>query len=256
MPTNRTLLGAAAFSLALAGGGVAGALLGTPNLSGAQDEPTSTTPDSSTSAPTPPGVGRPFDGRGERLATAADALGISEDELRTALEGGQSIAQVAEAQGVDVQTVIDALVAEATQRLDELEASLPERMTELVNRQGWADHEGHGRGGPGRHLFGDRLDAAADTIGITVEDLRTALRDGSTIAEVAADHDVDVQSVIEAMVAEATTQIDAAVADGSLDADRAAEMKSTLVERITAHVHGERPDRGPGGDAPPADDAD
>ena len=37
MPTNRKLLGAAAFSLALAGGGVAGALLGTPNLSGAQD---------------------------------------------------------------------------------------------------------------------------------------------------------------------------------------------------------------------------
>ena len=37
MPTNRKLLGAAAFSLALAGGGVAGALLGTPSPSGAQD---------------------------------------------------------------------------------------------------------------------------------------------------------------------------------------------------------------------------
>ena len=37
MPTNRKLLGAAAFSLALAGGGVAGAVLGTPNPSGAQD---------------------------------------------------------------------------------------------------------------------------------------------------------------------------------------------------------------------------
>ena len=43
MPTNRKLLGAAAFSLALAGGGVAGALLGTPSLSGAQDEDSTTT---------------------------------------------------------------------------------------------------------------------------------------------------------------------------------------------------------------------
>ena len=37
MPMNRKLLGAAAFSLALAGGGAAGAILGTPNLTLAQD---------------------------------------------------------------------------------------------------------------------------------------------------------------------------------------------------------------------------
>ena len=48
MPMNRKLLGAAAFSLALAGGGAAGAILGTPNLTLAQDsdtdETTETTP--------------------------------------------------------------------------------------------------------------------------------------------------------------------------------------------------------------------
>jgi hypothetical protein len=37
MASQRTILGAAAFSLALAAGGVAGAVLGTPGLSGAQD---------------------------------------------------------------------------------------------------------------------------------------------------------------------------------------------------------------------------
>lgn len=247
MPTNRKLLGAAAFSLALAGGGVAGALFGTPSFSGAQDDGSSTTSADRTAA-TPPEAGRPAGDRGERLATAAEALGIPEDELRTALEGGQSIAQVAETQGVDVQTVIDALVANATERLDELEASLPERMTELVNKEGLGGHEGPGRGGPGgpggHHLLGDRLDAAADAIGITTDELRTALEDGSSIAEVAAAHGVDVQTVIDAMVAEATTQIDAAVADGKLDATRAEEMKSTLVERITAHVNRERPARG------------
>ncbi|MGH9274756.1 MAG: hypothetical protein ACRDZU_08930, partial [Acidimicrobiales bacterium] len=80
MPTNRTLLGAAAFSLALAGGGVAGALLGTPNLSGAQDDGTSTTDSTTATADT---ARRPFGDRGQRLATAAEALGITEDELRT-----------------------------------------------------------------------------------------------------------------------------------------------------------------------------
>ncbi len=59
-------------------------------------------------------------GRGGRgLDSAAEALGISADELRTALEGGQTIAQVAESKGVDVQTVIDAMLADLKAHLDE-----------------------------------------------------------------------------------------------------------------------------------------
>jgi uncharacterized protein YidB (DUF937 family) len=231
MSPNRKLLGAAAFSLALAGGGVAGAVLGTPTLSGAQDETDETT----TTEDFPR-----FEHRGDGLAAAAEALGISEADLRAALDDGKSIAQVAEEQGVDVQTVVDALVADATARLDELEASLPERMADLVNRTGWGDHR------PGGHVFARMLglETAADAIGITADDLRTALQDGSTIAEVAAANDVDVQTVIDALVAEATTRIDEAVADGRLDADRAETMKANLEERITARVNGE--DAGPG----------
>jgi len=254
MSTNRKLLGAAAFSLALAGGGVAGALLGTPNLSGAQDDGSSTAEDTTT---TDTEGGRRLGHRGERLATAAEALGISEDELRAALEDGQSVAQVAEAEGIDVQVVIDALVAAATEHLEEMEASLPERMTELVNKEGWGDHEGPGRRGPGggRHRLSARLDTAAEAIGVTADELRTELEGGSTIAAVAEANGVDIQTVVDALVAEATARIDAAVADGALEADRAEEMKANLVERITAHVNGEHPRRGPGAETPPADDA-
>jgi polyhydroxyalkanoate synthesis regulator phasin len=259
MPTNRKLLGAAAFSLALAGGGVAGAVLGTPSLSGAQDDTTSTTQGS---IATEDVGGRHLGGPGARLATAAEALGITEDELRTALEGGQSIAQVAEAEGVDVQTVVDALVAEATARLSELEASLPERMTELVNREGLPERHGPGGlglpgGHHGRHLLGAGLDAAAEAIGITDDELRTALEGGQSIAEVAEANDVDVQTVIDALVAAATEHIDQAVTDGRIDADRAEELKADLTERITARVNGEAPLRGERGfEAPMADDAD
>jgi transposase-like protein len=243
---NRKLLGAAAFSLALAGGGAAGAVLGTPNLSLAQDSSSS---DDATEV-APDGVPGPH-GRGVELEAAATAIGISEDELHTALEGGQSIAQVAEAHDVDLQTVIDAMVAAGTERLQAAIDALPDRVAEAVQREGLPDR------GPGhRHgHFGAGLDAAAAAIGIDSEELRAALRDGSTVAEVAQAHDVDVQTVIDALVADAEKAVDEAVTDGRITEDRAAEIKANLPDGITAMVNGE----GRFGDhdgPPPADESD
>jgi hypothetical protein len=51
------------------------------------------------------------------LETAADAIGIDVRDLRAALRGGRTITQVAEANGVDPQDVIDALVARSTERI-------------------------------------------------------------------------------------------------------------------------------------------
>ena len=81
---------------------------------------------------------------------AAGAIGISEDDLKTALQSGQSMAEVATANGVDPQAVIDALVADAQAKLaekvasgditqaqaDEINAGLVERITDVVNRTG------------------------------------------------------------------------------------------------------------------------
>ncbi|MGH9118507.1 MAG: hypothetical protein ACRD0A_11745, partial [Acidimicrobiales bacterium] len=119
---DRRLLTAAAITGALAAGGVAGALLGAPTISIAQesDDPTTTVAEADGDAH----QGGCFPGRGfgliwHGLEAAAGALGITEDELRDAMGDGQSIAEVAAAEGVEVQTVIDALVAEATARIDE-----------------------------------------------------------------------------------------------------------------------------------------
>ena len=64
--------------------------------------------------------------RQEMLTAAADAIGITAAELKTAIEGGQTIAQVAEANGKSVQSVIDALVVQAT-------TDLTQRITDMVN---------------------------------------------------------------------------------------------------------------------------
>jgi ribosomal protein S20 len=82
-----------------------------------------------------------------------------------------------------------------------------------------------------------KLDAAAQALNLSVEDLRSRLREGKTLAQVAQDQNVDVQNVIDAMVAEATARIDQKVQEGELSAEEANERKSNLQERITELVN-------------------
>lgn len=95
------------------------------------------------------------------LGTVASTIGITEDELRTQLQSGKTLAEVA---GDKTPAVIDALVAEATARIDqavtdgkltaeqatERKANLTERITAMVNRTPPAPGErrGHRHGPP------------------------------------------------------------------------------------------------------------
>jgi len=97
-----------------------------------------------------------------------------------------------------------------------------------------------------------------EVLGIEEEALREALMDGQSIAEIAAAEGVDVQTVIDALVADANARLDEAVAEGRIDAADADEKRAELEEMITARVNGERPEgaRGFGPRFGPAADAD
>ena len=85
-----------------------------------------------------------------RLDAAADYLGLTEAQLRTELEKGKSLAQVAKDHGKSVDGLINALVASAKQKLDQAVAAgrltkaqesemlngLKDRITNLVNSTG------------------------------------------------------------------------------------------------------------------------
>ena len=260
MPTKK-LAGAAAFTAALAAGGAAGALFGTPVLSGAQessDDSTSTTESTTEAAPTGEGRGAH---KGESVTTAAEVLGMTAEELRAELQAGKSIADVAAEKGVDKQKVIDALVAAATARIDQMKAALPDRMADLVERDGPLG----GPGGPGHHRGPGRgivnsIDDAATALGISVQELRDELAAGKSIATIASEKGKSLDDVKAAMIADATARIDQAVADGKVPADRAAEMKANLAEKVDELVQREglpmRGHHGPGRERPadaPAD---
>ena len=97
------------------------------------------------------------------LDVAAETLGVTEDELRTALQGGQSLADVAAAEGVEKQVLVDALVAAANAHLDEevaegdltqeqadaRKAEVAERVAAAVEREGLPRRGGRGHGPDG-----------------------------------------------------------------------------------------------------------
>ena len=97
------------------------------------------------------------------IATIATTLGISETTLSTALQGGKSVADVAAEKGVDLNKVVDAIVAERTtalkqavtngrltqQQADQIITMLKANLPHLLSLK-------HGAGdmGPGRHFGG------------------------------------------------------------------------------------------------------
>ncbi len=99
-----------------------------------------------------------------------------------------------------------------------------------------------GRCGPG----GPPLEAAADYIGISVDDLQTELEDGSTPGEVAEAEGKSADGLRKALVDDATGKLDQAVEDGKLDDAQRDEILDSLEEHVKAFVNGERPPM-PGG---------
>ena len=114
--------------------------------------------------------------RGDSLVeVTAEVTGLSEQEVITALESGQTFAQIAEAAGVDPQAIVDAFVAEreevleaavsegrltqeqADEMLEEMSEHLAERLSEpwtpFGGAEGWS---GHGRMGRGPFGHGPR----------------------------------------------------------------------------------------------------
>lgn len=96
----------------------------------------------------------------------------------------------------------------------------------------------------GGWCFGDGdgpVVAAAEAIGIPTGDLLYAMRDGSTIAEVAEAEGVDTQVVIDAVRASMQERFDGAVADGFISQELADRLSGDLHERATDFVNGDVP---------------
>jgi hypothetical protein len=221
---RRRVLAPFAIVVAVLAGGIVGAVLGVPALSGAQ-ESTTTQP------------GNPPDGpfakmhAGGDFAAAAKALDLTTEQLLEKLSDGKTtIADIAKQQNVDINTVIDAMASADRQRIEDMVNNpLPK----------FGDRHGPGPGMRKGFAFGGpmALDSAAKALGMSQDALITELRGGKTIAQVAKEKSVAVDTVISAMVASANARIDRAQANGLLTKERADAAKSKVKALITEFVN-------------------
>jgi hypothetical protein len=204
------------------------------------------------------GISKPaHDDRGsaKSLTDVATVLKLTEAELKTQLDSGKSLSAVAAAQNVNVQLVIDAVVAEMKAHIAEevalgeltqaqADAKLAEatvRAAAMVNRvrpagMGEGKHGGKGHGVPAKSLA-----KVATILKLTETELKTQLDSGKSLAEVAKAQSVNVSAVINVIVAEMKAHIAEEVASGELTQAQADAKLAEATVRATDMVNGVRP---------------
>jgi hypothetical protein len=176
--------------------------------------------------------------------------------------GSDFLDSVAKHLGVSPQKLKDATKAAATDQVDaDLAAGritkaqadeLKKRIEAGDGVLGGPGEPGFGKGprlggpdGPGfsRPVIANEIAAAAKYLGLTEDALRTKLRGGQSLADVAKAQSKDVQGLEDAIVASQKARLDQAVSDKELTQSEADDMLAKLKSHVDDLVNAKAPDR-------------
>jgi hypothetical protein len=206
------------------------------------------------------GFGHRVELKQDVLEDAATYLGLTESQLQTQLESGKSLADVARAKGKSVDGLEQAILKDATSKLDQavkdgrltsaqrdqLLADLEVRVHSLVNRTPLSPplgglglgfglglkHFGFGFGHHGFLSLSPFSDAAASYLGLTEDELETQLEAGKSLAEIAKAHGKSVAGLEQAIKHDLESKLDQAVKNGLLTSAQRDQLLSDLNSRI------------------------
>ncbi len=174
----------------------------------------------------------------EVLKTTASYLGIPLATLQADLKGGKTLAEEAVAKGKTADGLIKALTDAAKENLDAAVAagwltdSQASRVLEATTRV-ITDLVKNGPGVPSGLKKAGPLNAAATYLGMSVDDLVSALKGGKTLAEITGGKPgKSVDGLVTALTADLQKKLDAAVADKHLTQSQA----TAIMNRVTEHV--------------------
>ena len=187
---------------------------------------------------------------------AAEVLGMTESDLHTAFENGQTLADIAQSKGISADDfksqVTDKVTAAVQEKLDAGDitqaqfdaatANLSDNIDNFINR---AAPQRGGPHGPGVWRLVE--DAVTSILGVSESDLHDAFDKGQTLADVARSKGTSVDDlkagIIEKVTAELKTKLDA----GDITQAQYDNLTADLNDNIDNIVNSARPMRGPGG---------
>jgi predicted house-cleaning noncanonical NTP pyrophosphatase (MazG superfamily) len=205
------------------------------------------------------------------LSEVAVFLGVDAQVIQEGLEAGDTLAEIAAADGSSGTALVDSLVAGLTEKLegavaderidqekaDEILADATEKITTMVNStqeeiQALREAKRAERQAEREARQAERQQNLADVVGIPFEDIQATLADGeTTLAEFAAENgnQLSLDELVEGLAAPAAADLAEKVADGTITQAEADERLADITERIADRVQsvsGDRPfgDRG------------
>jgi uncharacterized protein YidB (DUF937 family) len=179
------------------------------------------------------------------MDAAAKLLGMSSSDLRSALQSGKSLADIASSKGIGRDTLTAAMAAAIQQANPNVSS---ERATEVATAiatrtplaggppTGGAQGADATQGATGttatqghhhhhHHAGGAAMDAAAKTLGMSTSDLMSSLQSGQSLASIAKSKGVSQDDLVKAMAAALQG------ADSKLSSDQATQIATQMATR-------------------------
>ncbi|MGZ4033152.1 MAG: hypothetical protein ACXVDJ_10435 [Tumebacillaceae bacterium] len=193
-------------------------------------------------------------------------LKLDKDQLQTQLKAGKTLADIAKAQGVTEQQVIDTIVTAQEQHFaqavkdgkmtlaqsDQMKTNLSDMAKKMVENN--RPMQGHPMGGKDmKGNFGHDDQAVLGVLKITQDQLNQARQAGKSLADIAKEQGVAEQTVIDAIVKQQTTRLADAVKAGKLTQAKADEMSKqfqAFAKQMVEGKPGQHPQRGGFGKKP------
>ena len=187
------------------------------------------------------------------LGEIFEDLGLEREVVKAGAEAGQSLNELAEANGISSQAVIEAVTNAFTERLNnavsegkisgekalEMAAELQEKAEEFVNSpigEGKDDKERSPRDKKhkkGFHMLGEIF----EDLGLEREVVKAGAEAGQSLNELAEANGISSQAVIEAVTNAFTERLNNAVSEGKISGEKALEMAAELQEKAEEFVN-------------------
>ena len=179
----------------------------------------------------------------------ANALQMSVADLKTALSGGQTVQQIAQQKNISLDTVINAVTANRAAQLQiavQAGKLTQDQANQLLAglKTGYTFWFSTGKAPEiwrERDIASDNLAILASQLSMTPHDLREALRSGETVAQLAQEKGVNLDSLVTDVTAIRAAQLQKAVAAGKLTQDQANQILANLQNGFTYWFNNGKP---------------